>query len=614
MSDTRMSAPRGIRLKAVLVGVVLPWGCADLALEADRVPTELDISPGRVLLDNGESVQLDVVVRDQDGDVMNIPDWAPPVWRVSDEAVAKLGDDATLTGTARGRVIVTARVAGLAADACFHVDSDPVHLTAPVIYLTQAAQNRAGTLRLIAGRPAFLRVFMVADEARLVEPEVQVTLLHEDSLVFEKRLRPETNEVPTDVDESDLNRSYDVEIPGLLIQPGTRLVVELDPECVIPLDPRSQVRYPDAGSKALDVVEPPPYRLILVPTIFRAAPDSSVFDWTDGVTPDSEHMRLGRTIMPVGAIEVEGHEGYTTSLDLRNFGNWSRWLNEVGVLYEEEGRRGYYYGVVASSSTFSRAGIANIGYPVSVGVDVDFVQTHEVGHTMNLYHAPCGGAGGPDRNYPYDGGSIGVWGFDIGGGRLLDPALYRDVMGYCFENIWISDYQFDRALTHRLGGDGGVDHGAGLGASRDPDRVEVLVVWGGVRDGRLELDASFVLEGPVVLPETDGPYRIEGLGAGGETRFSLSFLPTPLEHGGANFVFFVPYEPEWAATLDRMVLTGPEGDYTLTRDGEPPMAVVTDRSTGRVRAIIRDWDGGPLPGEGNTRVTVTRGIPAGGLR
>ena len=610
MSDTKMSLRNGIRLKASTAGAVLLWGCADLALEADRVPAELDISPGRVLLDNGESVQLNLVVKDQNGDVMKVPGWAPPTWRVSDEAVAKLGDDAMLTGTAPGRVIVTARVADLTADACFHVDSDPVNLTAQVVYATQAAQNRDGALRLVAGRPAFLRVFIVADEARLLEPEVQVTLLQEDSVVFEKRLGPATNEVPTDVDESDLNGSYNLELPGPLIQSGARLVVELDPDCAIPLAPGSRVRYP----KSLDVVEPPLYRLILVPTIFRAVPDSSVFDWTDGATPDSEHMRLGRTILPVGAIEVEGHEGYTTNLDLRNFGNWSRWLSEIGVLYEQEGRRGYHYGVVASSATFSRAGIANIGYPVSVGVDVDFVQTHEVGHTMNLYHAPCGGAGGPDRNYPYDGGSIGVWGYDIAGGRLLDPELYRDVMSYCFENIWISDYQFDRALTHRLDGDGGVDHGAGLGASRDPHRDEVLVVWGGVRDGRLELDPSFVLEGPVVLPAADGPYRVEGIGAGGATRFSLSFSPTPLEHGGANFVFFVPYQPEWAAMLDRMVLTGPEGEYALTRDGEPPMAVVTDRSTGRVRAILRDWDGGPLPGGENARVTVTTGIPAGGVR
>ena len=60
-----------------------------------------------------------------------------------------------------------------------------------------------------------------------------------------------------------------------------------------------------------------------------------------------------------------------------------------------------------------------------------------------------------------------------------------------------------------------------------------------------------------------------------------------------------------------MVLTGPEGRDTVTRDGSTAMAVVTDPSTGQIRAIIRDWDGGPLPDETVSRVTITRGVPTG---
>ena len=123
-----------------------------------------------------------------------------------------------------------------------------------------------------------------------------------------------------------------------------------------------------------------------------------------------------------------------------------------------------------------------------------------------------------------------------------------------------------------------------------------------------------MLDGPPVLPETGGAYRVDGLAGDGRTEFSLSFSPTPLEYGGGGFVFFVPWEADWADTLDRIVLAGPEGEYTLTRDGSPPMAVVTDPSTGRIQAIVRDWDGGPLPGEGAANVTITAGIPRGGLR
>ena len=391
------------------------------------------------------------------------------------------------------------------------------------------------------------------------------------------------------------------------------MVVDLDSECLLPLASGSQLRYPPEGSVELDVVELPLYHLTLVPTIAVLSPDSSVFAWTDGANPDSEHLRLARTIMPVGAMEVEVHETYTTGADLRTPRGWNQWIGEIELLHELEGSRGYYYGVVGSSPGAVQ-GIAGLGYPVSVGVDEEHTHTHETGHAMNLEHAPCGGAIMWDEDYPHEEGAIGVWGYDMAMGRLLDPVSYKDVMGYCFDNIWISDYHFNKAMTHRLNGDGGVDHGADKGAVAALDRGEVLVVWGGVREGRLKLDPAFVVDGPVALPEADGPYRVEGLGAGGEIRFSLAFSPTPLADGGGTFVFLIPYESEWAGSLDRMVLSGPEGEYVLSRDDEPGMAVVTDRSTGRIRAIIRNWDGGPLPGEGTADVTINRGIPVGGLR
>ena len=609
MREKRMCVVSGASLKTIPVGVLLLWGCADLAIESDRIPTEMAIIPAHGRFALAEPKKLAIVVEDQNGENMRVPGWAPSYWRVSDGSAAEVSRDGTLNTMKGGMVSVTARLADLTADARFCITSGQTLVSAPAIYLTQAVQGPDNKTSLVAGRPALLRIFTIQGRASDLELGVRVTLLQDENVVFEQLLR--ITDLPTEVDESDLMGSVNVEVPGSVIQPGVRMVVEFDPECVAPLSGASRTRYPAEGSTKLDVVEPPLYRIVLVPTISTAVPDSSVFEWTDGVNPDSEQMRLSRTILPVGDMEVEVHETYTTSMDLRSFGNWLGWRNEIGLLYEDEGRRGYYYGVVGEPR-FGVAGIANLGYPVSVGTGVDYVYTHEVGHTMSLYHAPCGGAGGPDPDYPYTNGSIGVWGYDIAEGRLLDPDIYKDVMSYCFNQMWISDYQFDRALAHRLDGDGGIDHDADAAAFTGLDQGEVLVVWGAVRDGHLMLEPAFVLDGPVVLPEADGPYRVAGLGAGGESRFSLSFAATPLADGGGSFVFFVPYAPEWADNLDRMVLTGPEGEYTVTRDGEPQMAVVTDRSSGRIRAIIRNWDGGRLPGEETADVTVTRGVPAGG--
>jgi len=227
---------------------------------------------------------------------------------------------------------------------------------------------------------------------------------------------------------------------------------------------------------------------------------------------------------------------------------------------------------------------------------------------MNLWHAPCGTSGDPA--YPYQSGNIGIWGFDVEREVLKDRTALKDVMSYC-NPVWISDYHFTRSTLHRLEGDGGVELEGPSAASGGRERGEMLVVWGTVRDGEVKLDPSFVLAGPPALPETEGPYRIDGLAGDGSTEFSFPFAPTPLEYGGGGFVFFVHWDADWADSLDRIVLSGPEGEDTLTRDGTPGVAVVTDPSTGRIQAMIRNWDGGPLPGEGTATVTITRGIPGG---
>lgn len=236
---------------------VLLCGCADLALEANRKPVLMTLSPDSGMLAVGEPAKLEVVVKDRNGGVMPVPGWAPPVWRLSDDSVAEMRRDGTLTGKRGGRVVVTARLANLTAEARFRMNPDRIVLTAPVIYLNQAAQNRGGTVRLVAGRAALLRVFVVGDQVNWLEPPaVKVTLLQENDAVFERLLQPQTEHILTSVDESDLKWSHNVEVPGSLIRPGVRMVVELDPEGVVPLAPGSRIRYPEEGSAELPVVKP----------------------------------------------------------------------------------------------------------------------------------------------------------------------------------------------------------------------------------------------------------------------------------------------------------------------------------------------------------------------
>jgi len=95
---------------------------------------------------------------------------------------------------------------------------------------------------------------------------------------------------------------------------------------------------------------------------------------------------------------------------------------------------------------------------VAAGLDFPYVcnstgaetLAHEIGHLLNdtgLRHAPCGGAAGPDPNYPYPDGSIGEWGVDLSGlpPRLLSPADTYDFMSYC--EPWVSPYNYDKLHT-----------------------------------------------------------------------------------------------------------------------------------------------------------------------
>jgi hypothetical protein len=127
----------------------------------------------------------------------------------------------------------------------------------------------------------------------------------------------------------------------------------------------------------------------------------------------------------------------------------------------------YYFGAFAPAATFSSfcdqgcvAGLSGLAddpsdptVRASVGLgyggqDSTITMAHEVGHAHGRAHAPCGGASSPDPQFPYSGGTIGVWGYDIHLKQLVAPSEGHDLMGYC-QPEWISDYTY-KALYERM--------------------------------------------------------------------------------------------------------------------------------------------------------------------
>ena len=466
--------------------------------------------------------------------------------------------------------------------------ADSVRVSLPLVYLTQAIQRPEGDIPLLAGRKALLRVFVVADrENAFFDPEVVATFTRGREQVHRAVLTAADNQMPTSVYEGDLLRSYHAVIPPTVIADSTEMVVVVD-SAGLPLVEGSETRFPTVGRLALEVVGTPPLELTVVPILYAEAPDSSVLDWTNGITADSPQVGLFRHAFPVSGFSATTREPHITSIDPVE-DQWSV-LVEIEEVYNAEEATGYWYGVADSPDGYVR-GLAWLNGWVSLGKPWETELAHEVGHNLNLKHAPCGGALGTDPDFPHELGSIGAWGYDFRDGSAVHPIRGRDIMGYCYDRGWLSDYYFEKVIGLREEKEGGA------AASRRPAagaKAETLVLSGGVRDGQPRIEPLHSMFMTAKLPDRAGPYTLRGLRRDGGVEFALSFTPGEDKYGDKHFFFALPIEDHWADSLDRITLTGPEGTASVDRDDQRSITIVTDPSTGRIRAILRDWEG-PLP-------------------
>ncbi len=476
---------------------------------------------------------------------------------------------------------------------------------ASTAYLIQAIQSRTHPVPLVADDPALLRVFLTAPDAEgETIPPVLARFYHDGQEVHRADIPAGTAEIPSAVDESSLDLSSNQEVPGWVIQPGLEMVVEIDPEGT--LDPGLGVRkrIPSEGRSPVDVLAMPPLDLTVIPMLWSVVPDSSILDITEGLSPDHELLARVGSLLPVGEFTVTLHDPVVTesrsTLDL---------LVETNLIRRLEGGTGYYKGTMAEPSV--SVGVAYNGLPVSFSSPDPITYVHELGHNMNLPHAPCGGAGDADPAFPHAEGASGAWGYDFERRELVDPSV-ADLMGYC-EPIWISDYFFTQATQFRR-----YYERASAGAAAVGTRT--LLLWGGIEpDGTPFLEPAFVVDAPVSGPLSGGAYELEGTAGDGRVLFSTSFEMPEVAHGegGSRFVFALPVEPEWGDGLAKVTLSGPGGTATLDPETDASMAIVRDRSSGRVRGILRDALTGSLASasaaallsDPDIEVLVSRGLP-----
>lgn len=526
------------------------------------------------------------------------------------------------------------------------------------MYVTQSVQTMSGAVPLVAGRDAMLRVFAVANGSNTVQPTVRARVYRNGTLVSTLESAAPSASVPTALNEGSATASWNIRLPGTLVGGGLTIVADVDAANTVTESVESDNSYPASGTPmSFDVRNVPALSVRFVPVLQSAT--GQLGNVTDANS--AAFLARLRDMHPVNAVSSNVRAAYTTSRTItNNSSEWSAVLSEVRALRTADGSTDNYYGVTKVSYTSGTAGIGYIGAPTALGWDYlpsgSEVMAHELGHNWGRQHAPCGGVAGPDANFPYAGGAIGVFGFNVRTGALLSNTT-ADLMGYC-SPTWISDYTYRAVLNYRGSSAASIiaSLSAGGAARVNPEASSVvqsnvaepgLLVWGRVAaDGAITLEPAVRLTTRSVLPAASGDYTVEALDATGSAVFSLSFAPdlVAVEEGAAerHFAFVVPVSDAAHASLRTLRVRGngqsaqrvsrataaisaASDDATVESDGagrarvrwdaaDGAMVVVRDPATGQILSFARGGNAAVFTGNSDLELVYTDGVRSSSRR
>ena len=312
----------------------------------------------------------------------------------------------------------------------------------PAVALTQAVQSREFPVLLVAGEEALLRVFVTSGrESGADLPPVRATFYREGEKTQVVEIPGKPVPIPREIREVDPTGSANAQIPGRVAQPGLEMVIDVDPEGTLGPDPGVTKRIPESGRLGVEVRTMPVFDLTVIPLLWSRNPDSSIVEVAEGMAQDpGGHSMLKdtRALPPINEIEVKAHAPVLSSTN-----DAYALLAETELIHATEGASGYYVGMMAGEVAGGAAGLAKRPGPISFSSVRPSTLAHELGHNLNLYHAPCGNPSSLDPSFPGKDGSIGAWGYDFSEpGRLL-PPVWPDLMSYCRSRPrWIGEYNF----------------------------------------------------------------------------------------------------------------------------------------------------------------------------
>ena len=470
-------------------------------------------------------------------------------------------------------------------------------------YLTQAIQSGQNDVALVWGEPSYLRVFMASETASGAKlPFVRARFFGRNgNQIYRVEIPPSNYAIPTEIDERLRNSAANAIVPAL--PTGTTWYVEIDPYGR--LDPSVGLpnRVPARGRFQISHYNPPAIKIHLFALAHENDAISARYH-VRGLRSDTREFEAIKNFLPTRTVTI-GNK-YLTHVDTRDS---SKLLKHVERLRKAHKLSHPTQFAMGFSTEFDKDGDLNIvgraytgkfssvikiadGFPESQGDTM----AHELGHNLDLNHAPAWGLNKPSNIDPYfvpPNGKIGYTGYkwtkdQYGELRIipLSPDTC-DLMGYC-GNSGISKYHWDKAYRNLYDRKQLLRHNLWFS-----DVQKSLLVSGDVsNEGKLTLDPIFVIDAIPEPPLTDGPYLLQGIDFNNNTLFSYSFDMSEITDGHASkaFVFTLPVEPQWSGKLTRVRLSGPTGTIEVREGSERPMVIAKDQRTGDIRAIYTELE------------------------
>ncbi|MCH9693202.1 MAG: hypothetical protein K0U72_01725 [Gammaproteobacteria bacterium] len=462
------------------------------------------------------------------------------------------------------------------------------NMTLERVYFTQSVpaadsdQSPSERIAIVANRAALLRAFVSSTDSGLTT-EVSLVLRSGSGNETVIPLNSPTS-LSNNPRESEISDTFNALLDAGELTVGTEFYVEVDPENKVNESDESDNRYPNSGYEALDVAQLATLKVHFVPID------------TNGRVPDPidamSYLKDTLETLPVGNIEADVRSAPLVVTD--GVGNPCDVLDDVDILREADGNNGsgiFYYAIIQRGPGGGIVGCAYTPGYVGAGLsasdrgidDTRETTAHELGHNFSLPHAPCGGPRGPDPNFPYSDGSIGVWGHNVFTGDSFSPAgRVKDLMTYC-NPVWISDYNFDKIIRRRLSTDARVQRPSA--ASRS------LMVRGSIENGQVRIETVIEIEQPPSVPQP-GQYELVVYDQSGGEPMRVSFDAKELDHSTVqHFLVRVPV----ADNLLTMLQVEKRGQLMAERrassrgsaSAKPGVTEATLESDGRVRLV---WD------------------------